>query len=78
MSLLGIIVSLMGFVYSIIVIILHFNNQTPFKGYAPIMMLLLIVSGLIMFMLEVIGEYLWRIYDEVRRRPLYIIKDMFI
>jgi len=78
MSLLGIIVSLVGFVYSIVVVILYFSNQTPFKGYAPIMMLLLIVSGLIMFMLGIIGEYLWRIYDEVRRRPLYIIKDMFI
>jgi dolichol-phosphate mannosyltransferase len=55
---------------------LYFLNKTPFAGYAPIMMVLLIVSGLIMFMLGIIGEYLWRTYDKVRERPQYIIKDI--
>jgi dolichol-phosphate mannosyltransferase len=28
-----------------------------------------------MIMLGIIGEYLWRVYDETRKRPVYIIQD---
>jgi dolichol-phosphate mannosyltransferase len=49
-------------------------HKTPFSGWAPIMILILVIGGLIMLMLGIIGEYIWRIYDESRKRPLYIIK----
>lgn len=76
MSFMGILTSFVGFLYAIVVILARILNQTPFKGYTPIMVVLLIVSGLIMTMLGIIGEYLWRIYDEIRKRPKYIIKDI--
>jgi hypothetical protein len=38
---------------------------------------LLVGMGLIMFMLGLIGEYLWRTFDEARRRPRYIIEERF-
>lgn len=75
MSLLGLITSFLGFIYAAVVVALYFLNETPFVGYAPIMIVFLVVSGLIMFMLGIIGEYLWRTYDQVRGRPRYIIKD---
>ncbi|WP_102407620.1 glycosyltransferase family 2 protein [Parabacteroides bouchesdurhonensis] len=78
MSLLGIIVSLIGFIYSAIVFIGYFYNETPFKGWTPIMMVILIIGGLLMLMLGIIGEYLWRILDETRKRPLYIIKEKYL
>ncbi|HEY6142799.1 MAG TPA: glycosyltransferase family 2 protein [Flavobacterium sp.] len=78
MSLLGICFSLIGFLYAIIIAYNRFINNTPFDGWAPIMILLLIIGGLIMLMLGIIGEYVWRTYDETRKRPLYIIKDKFI
>ena len=77
-SFLGFAISLMGFTYSIIVFFLSIFHSTPFKGYAPIMIVLLITSGLIIIMLGIIGEYLWRIYDEVRQRSRYIIKDVYM
>jgi len=40
------------------------------------MMILLIVGGLLMIMLGIIGEYIWRIYDEVKNKPNYIIRDV--
>jgi hypothetical protein len=39
------------------------------------MILILIIGGLIMVMLGIIGEYIWRIYDEAKGRPYYIIKE---
>jgi dolichol-phosphate mannosyltransferase len=75
MSLLGIIISFFGFLYAIVIAYNRFINNTPFEGWAPIMILILIIGGLIMLMLGIIGEYVWRTYDETRKRPLYIIKD---
>ena len=42
------------------------------------MILILIIGGLIMLMLGIIGEYVWRTYDETRKRPIYIIKDRLV
>jgi dolichol-phosphate mannosyltransferase len=78
MSLLGIVISVLGFIYAITIAYNRFINNTPFDGWAPIMILILIIGGLIMLMLGIIGEYVWRTYDETRKRPLYIIKDKFV
>lgn len=78
MSLLGIVFSLLGFIYAIVIAYSRFINNTPFDGWAPIMILILIIGGLIMLMLGIIGEYVWRTYDETRKRPIYIIKDKFV
>jgi dolichol-phosphate mannosyltransferase len=51
----------------------YFIHNVPFAGWAPIMMLLLIIGGLIMLMLGVLGEYVWRVFDEVKGRPVYIV-----
>ena len=78
MSLIGIGISFLGFIYAIVIAYNRFINNTPFDGWAPIMITILIVGGLIMLMLGIIGEYVWRTYDETRKRSIYIIKDKFI
>jgi glycosyltransferase involved in cell wall biosynthesis len=78
MSLLGICFSCFGFLYAIIIAYHRWVNKSPFDGWAPIMILILIIGGLTMLMLGIIGEYVWRTYDETRKRPIYIIKDQFI
>ena len=78
MSFLGIIFSFFGFIYAVVIAYNRIINNTPFNGWAPIMIIILIIGGLIMLMLGIIGEYVWRTYDETRKRPLYIIKDKFI
>jgi dolichol-phosphate mannosyltransferase len=73
MTLVGIISATCGFIYTVVIVYNRLINNIPFKGWAPIMILILIIGGLIMLMLGVIGEYIWRIYDETRNRPYYII-----
>ncbi len=69
----GGIVALSGFLYALNIVYAYFFLETPFNGWAPIMIVTLIIGGLIMLMLGVLGEYIWRILDEVKRRPNYII-----
>ena len=76
-SLLGLITSALGVMYSISIVIAWFEGKTPFSGWAPIMIVILLIGGLIMVMLGVIGEYVWRINEEVRKRPNYVIRNKY-
>lgn len=75
MSLAGVFTSISGLLYSISILVAWFFGATPFEGWAPLMMVILIIGGMLMVMLGIIGEYVWRINEEVRRRPNYIIRD---
>jgi dolichol-phosphate mannosyltransferase len=44
-------------------------------GWAETVLISLIGGGIIMIMLGIIGEYLWRTFDETRKRPLYFIEE---
>jgi dolichol-phosphate mannosyltransferase len=76
-SLLGLITAGLGVLYSFTVLFAWLAGDTPFEGWAPIMIVLLLVGGLILVMLGVIGEYVWRINEEVRKRPNYIVRERF-
>lgn len=77
-SLVGAITSALGLLYSATIVYSWLRGETPFAGWAPIMIAILLVGGLIMLMLGVIGEYIWRINEEVRKRPNYVVRDKFL
>jgi len=77
-SLMGVVTSLLGVLYSATIIYSWLRGETPFQGWAPLMIAILLVGGMIMLMLGVIGEYIWRINEEVRKRPNYVIRDKFL
>ena len=72
----GVVFALLGFLYALDIAYARWMRQIPVTGWAPIMILLLIIGGLIMLMLGIIGEYIWRIYDEVRGKPNYVIRQI--
>jgi hypothetical protein len=76
MAILGLILFLAGLIYAVIIFISYFLGNIPFKGWAPIMILLLVLSGIQMLMLGIIGEYLWRTLDQVRGRPQYVVEEV--
>jgi len=70
----AVIFSSTGFIYIIVILILKLNNQIPIHGIATVIGILCISSGLILFSLSIIGEYIWRILDQSRKRPNFIIE----
>jgi len=76
-SVIGFLTTIIGFLYGLRIIWAYFTKGTPFVGYAPIILLQLLIGGIIMMMLGVIGEYQWRIYYEAKKRPLFIIDEVF-
>lgn len=74
----GLVTSMLGILYAISVLISALLGHTPFDGWAPIMVVLLVIGGMTMLMLGIIGEYIWRIYDELRGKPNYVVRDKWM
>ncbi len=77
-SLIGVITSAIGVLYSATIVFSWLRGEIPFQGWAPLMIVILLVGGMIMVMLGVIGEYVWRINEEVRKRPNYVVREKFL
>ena len=73
----GALVALVGFLYAADIAYWRLTHGLAFPGQAPIMILILVIGGVLMLMLGIVGEYVWRIYDEVKRKPNYIIREAF-
>jgi glycosyltransferase involved in cell wall biosynthesis len=63
--------------YSVFVLLRTIIFGIDVPGYASTVILILIFGGLNMFALGIIGEYVGRIYTEVRQRPLYIVRSHY-
>jgi dolichol-phosphate mannosyltransferase len=74
MSLLGFISAALGFLYALFLIVRRIVYESPIEGWTSLICVVLIMSGLQLIMLGVLGEYLWRAFDESRRRPRFIIE----
>jgi dolichol-phosphate mannosyltransferase len=76
-SLIGVLTAFSGFVYAADIVYARLMHHIPATGLAPIMILVLIIGGVLMLMLGIIGEYVWRIYDEVKGKPNYIVRQTY-
>lgn len=61
-------------VWSVVLFIQKLVIGIPIQGWTTLMIMLLLTSGLIMLMLGILGEYIWRCLDASRKRPPYIIE----
>ena len=76
MSLTGIVFFLLAIIGMISVIYEKIRIGTPIAGYASLMCVVLLSSGLVLLMLGILGEYIWRILEETRSRPTFIIDEI--
>jgi dolichol-phosphate mannosyltransferase len=74
-TLLGLTVSLAAFLLMITVVWLRLFTDRAILGWASLMTSVLFLGGVILVTIGIIGEYTGRIYDEVKRRPLYIVAE---
>ena len=70
----GFAVSLFAFLYIVVVLILKAVGVS-WLGYTSLMASILFLGGVQLLMIGIMGEYLARIFDEVKRRPLYLIGE---
>jgi glycosyltransferase involved in cell wall biosynthesis len=75
-SIIGGITSAISFIYGGIIIIGALMGNVSVPGYASLMTSTSFLLGIIIIMLGVIGEYIWRIFDEVNKRPESVIEEV--
>lgn len=75
MSMTGLITLVCTILYSMYLIIARLIGRTQYQGYTTLAVLILFFSGLVMFTLGILGEYIWRILENTRRRPVAVISE---
>ncbi|MDH3742864.1 MAG: glycosyltransferase family 2 protein, partial [Hyphomicrobiales bacterium] len=73
----GMLVSLTAFIVSTLLIIRVFIYGVDVPGYASLMVAVLFLGGINILATGIIGEYIGRIFTEVRHRPLYLVRDTY-
>jgi dolichol-phosphate mannosyltransferase len=73
-SYLGFISSTFAFVYAVIVLVLKFSGYNE-PGYTSTILTVLFLGGVQLIGIGILGEYVGRIYDEIKARPLYLVAE---
>lgn len=73
---LGMICSVIGFIYGIVTVLRKIINPDILLGYSSLVTIIMFIGGIIMLMLGMIGEYIGRIYICINNSPQYVIKDV--
>lgn len=73
MTYIGIIFDFFSLLLMCSVLVEYFTKGVPIIGWASLMCVILLSSGLMLSMLGILGEYLWRALDASRQRPTYLI-----
>jgi glycosyltransferase involved in cell wall biosynthesis len=74
-SYVGVVISVLSFIYATFLIIRTLTLGIDVPGYASLMVVILFLGGLQLISLGILGEYLGRVYAEVKKRPLYIVSE---
>ncbi|HSK19876.1 MAG TPA: glycosyltransferase family 2 protein [Longimicrobiales bacterium] len=72
---LGVVSAFAGFALGTWIVILKLSGTSAPQGWASLFSLVLFVCGVQLLVLGTLGEYLGRVYDEVRQRPTYIVRE---
>lgn len=72
----GLLVSLTALAYMAYLLVAHFFGDQTIQGWVSTVVIMLFLGGIQLLSLGVIGEYVGRIFDEVKRRPRYIVREV--
>ncbi len=71
----GFLISGLGFLYVIWAVLQKLLTDRPVIGWTSVIVAVLFIGGVQLITLGVIGEYIGRIYEEVKQRPLYLVDE---
>jgi dolichol-phosphate mannosyltransferase len=72
----GFLISVASFIYLLIIMYQYFFTDTTITGWASTMAIILFTQGIVMMILGLMGEYIGRIYEEMKDRPAYIVQEV--
>lgn len=73
---LGFFISVLSFIYLLFIIYQRLFTDTTITGWASTMALILFTQGIVLMILGLMGEYIGRIYEEIKDRPSYIVREV--
>ena len=73
-SYLGFITSTFAFLYALVILVLKFLHYNE-PGYTSTILTVLFLGGVQLIGIGILGEYIGRIYDEIKGRPLYLVAE---
>jgi len=73
----GLIISLLSLFYASFLVVRTIFLGIDVPGYASLMVAILFLGGIQLITLGIIGEYLGRVYEEIKGRPLYLVRDLY-
>jgi glycosyltransferase involved in cell wall biosynthesis len=76
-SYVGLVISALSFLYALLLATLVLIHGIDVPGYASLMVVVLFLGGIQLITLGIIGEYIGRVYNEVKGRPLYLVSDLY-
>ncbi len=74
LSVLGVCLSLLSFAYGLFIVISHFLYGDPVRGWTTLITVVLFFAGVQLISVGVLGEYIARIFGEVKNRPVYLVR----
>lgn len=72
----GLFLTLFGFAYLLYILYGYFIKQDLVAGWASLLCTLLILNGFQLIFIGLIGEYIAKIFEQVKERPIYVIKEI--
>jgi polyisoprenyl-phosphate glycosyltransferase len=72
----GFLISISSFLLGVYYLIKYFSGEITVLGYTSLIISIWFLSGLIISIIGMVGLYIGKIYEKVKERPLYIIKDI--
>lgn len=72
---LGLVIALAAFAYAAFIIYKTLAFGDPVRGYPSLMVVLLFLGGVQLISIGILGEYIGRMFDETKNRPLYLVQE---